>query len=437
MKQVNNSKKFQEIINLLNIKEFDNALEKIKLLSIELPNNQMINKLFATIYFKKMDWKNSINYHEKILFDEKDKYKTLTNIGFAHFKLGEIHKSINAYKKSIKENPNFEIAYSNLAISYIEIGLYEKAYSNFLKILKINKNNYFAQKNLIYLFNFINPKNMENHLLLEINNQIKSLVKNFDISDVCKIDNLKKILTDSDDIIKKHYKNLTFEETQIYRKNSKDLNCKRHFKVFNKFNIIPKFCFSCFKVQINLKSVIDLIRLFFIFDNINLEKNNIRKCIVELRNNVKGNYKGYIYCDGLNEAKKIKEKVNDQIIKEKFQNYKIEIKHGCTEYYKSYPKFQNINLNGEQEVIYNKSWEANEKLIDKLEPSRLELDKKVWVESMRGINLSDILIIKNWINYAYFIGDESYKKVYDKEINETFMNNVLQNQLNFRMNDLK
>ena len=30
-----------------------------------------------------------------------------------------------------------------------------------------------------------------------------------------------------------------------------------------------------------------------------------------------------------------------------FGNYKIEIKHGCTEYYKSYPKFKNINLTEE------------------------------------------------------------------------------------------
>ena len=438
MNQLNNSKKFQEIINFLNNKKYEDALNKIKILSVELPNNKIIDKLLATTYFKKMDWKNSIKYHNKILLDENDKHKIFTNIGFAYFKLGEIHKSIEAYKKSIEDNPNFEIAYSNLAISYIELGLYKKACNNFLKLLKINKNNFFAQKNLIYLFNFIEPENLKDHPLLEINSKVKNIFNNLNVNDLKKTKTLKKIFSQSDDIIKKYYTDLTFEETQIYRKNSKDLNCKRHFKIFNNFNIIPKFCFSCFKVQINLKSVVNLIKLYFIFDNLKLKKNNIRKCIVELRNNVKGNYKGYIYCEGLEEAKKIKEKINDLLINDQFENFKIEIKHGCTEYYKSYPKFQNLNLIGNEEVlIYDKSWKMKEDLIDKLEPLRSELNKKVWVESKRGVNLSDLLIIKNWISYADLIGDYSYKKIYDKKINHAFMSNALQNQLNFRIEDLK
>ncbi len=436
MNKAINPKKIQEIVDLLNNNKLDFALEKIKHLSIEFPNNQIINKLFANTYFKKMDWKNSIKYHEKILLNENDKYKIFTNIGFAYFKLGEIRKSIIAYKNSIKENSNFEIAYNNIAISYIEIGLYEKAFEIFLKLLEINRNNYSAQKNLIYLLNFINPENIGKHLILEINRKIKVLANNFNINNVNKIDSLKKILNESDKIIKSYNENLKFEETQIYRKNSTDLNCKRHFKIFNKFNIIPKFCFSCYKVQINLKNVVDLIKLYFIFDNINLENNNIRKCIVELRDNIKGNYKGYIYCKGLTEAKEIREKINDLIINAKFVNHKIEIKHGCTEYYKSFPKFENINMNGEQEMQYDKSWNTKEISVDKLEPLRSELDKKVWVESIKGINLSDILIIKNWIHYASFIGDNSYKEIYDNKIKDSFINNILRNQLNFRINNL-
>ena len=64
-----------------------------------------------------------------------------------------------------------------------------------------------------------------------------------------------------------------------------------------------------------------------------------------------------IYCEGLEEAKKIKEKINDLLINDKFENYKIEIKHGCTEYYKSYPKFQNVNLKEMKEVLfYDENW---------------------------------------------------------------------------------
>ena len=46
-------------------------------------------------------------------------------------------------------------------------------------------------------------------------------------------------------------------------------------------------------------------------------------------------------------------------------------------------------------------------------------------------------MIKNWINYAHLIGDSSYKKIYDKKINSTFINNALYNQLDFRVKDLE
>ena len=105
-----------------------------------------------------MDWKNSIKYHNKILLNENDKHKIFTNIGFAYFKLGEVHKSIEAYKKSIQDNPTFEIAYNNLAISYIELGLYEKACSNFLELLKINKNNFLLRKTLFIFLTLLNQK---------------------------------------------------------------------------------------------------------------------------------------------------------------------------------------------------------------------------------------------------------------------------------------
>ncbi len=431
-------KQISNITDHLNKKEFDEALIKIKELSIKFPNENKINKLFASTYFKKKDWLNAIRYSEKILLaeDEKNHDKIYTNIGVAYFNLGEIQESIVAFKNSIKKNSNFETAYNNLAISYIEIGMYQEACQSFLKVLNINKKNYFAQKNLIYLLNFVNPKNIKDHLILEINSKIKKLINNFSDSISNKIDNLKKVMIESDSIIKEYDQNLIFEETQIYRKNSKDLNCKRHFKVFNKFNVIPKFCFSCYKVQINLNNVVDLIRLHFIFDKINLKNNNTRKCIIELRDKIKGNYKGYIYCVGLVEAKEIKEIINHIIIKEKFHKFKIEIKHGCTEYYNSYPKFKNINLNGEQEFLYNQNWQEKEELVDKSEPIRSDNNKKIFINSIQGINLSDILIIKNWINYASLIGDVSYKQIYDKNLQTNFINNILHKQINFRKNDL-
>ena len=228
-------------------------------------------------------------------------------------------------------------------------------------------------------------------------------------------------------MINNYKENLFLNETQIFRKNSENLNCNRHFKIFNEFNIIPKYCFSCYKVQINLKTVVDLVKLFLIFDEIKFKNNNIRKCIVELRNKIKGNYKGYIYCNSVDEVNEIKNKISE-IITDKLNVLSIDIKHGCTEFYKSYPQFEKINFNGKQEMNYNENWIEKENIIDSREPVRLKLDKKVWTESVNGINLSDILIINNWINYAHIIGDQSYKNIYRKKIKDISINKTLRDQ---------
>jgi hypothetical protein len=81
---------------------------------------------------------------------------------------------------------------------------------------------------------------------------------------------------------------------------------------------------------------------------------------------------------------------------------------------------------------YDEKWKEIEKLIDNQIPSRSEIDKKKIYPSIKGLNLSDILIIRNWISYADLIGDYSYKEIYNTEIDNTFMNNILKVQIHFR-----
>ena len=84
---------------------------------------------------------------------------------------------------------------------------------------------------------------------------------------------------------------------------------------------------------------------------------------------------------------------------------------------------------------YDQNWQQKEKIIDNRSPVRVQLDKKKQLTSLKGINLSDILIIKNWLNYADVIGDFSYKKIYDKDLVPSFINKILESQLDFRKQD--
>ena len=84
--------------------------------------------------------------------------------------------------------------------------------------------------------------------------------------------------------------------------------------------------------------------------------------MVETRNNVKENFKGFIYCRSLEEAKKVFEITSSKLVENKINYKKIEIKHGCTEYYEKFPDFKKINFKGEQEMFYDKSWKKHETL---------------------------------------------------------------------------
>jgi len=436
MNVIRSSDKLNKIVEDLKNRNFDDALKKLKKITIVDSNENLILKFFASIYFQKKDWENAIKYYEKMLSFKNEKFIIYNNIGVALFNLGKINESIGVYKKAISENLNFDFAYDNLGISYRELGFYEEAAKQFSNALNLNENNHSAQNNLINIFLVTKPKNINGHLLIKINNGIKDINNKIDVNNSIELDQIKKILYESDHIINESQNELNFNETQIFRKNSVNLNCTRHFKIFNEFNIIPKYCFSCYKIQINLRNVVDLIRLFFVFDNLFLEQNNIRKCITEIRHNIPGNYKGYIYCNGIDEAKKIFDKISVIISKIKFDGVKITIKHGCSEFYESYPYYKKIDFNGSQQMEYNKDWKEKELVFDNRVPVRAELDKKQIHKSLKGVNLSDILIIKNWMCYAAIIDDVSYKEIYDKDIKSSYINSIVKPQIDFRKKDL-
>ena len=135
--------------------------------------------------------------------------------------------------------------------------------------------------------------------------EISLLSLNYKKGEKIKDESIVEILSQSKKIIKKYFKNELFLTiNQIPRGGKKYLNCERAFDIFGSYNVMPEYCFSCYKVQIDPKNVIDLIKLHFLFDIMNFENENLRKCFIDFRKDEK-NYKGIIYCTTLEEAKKI------------------------------------------------------------------------------------------------------------------------------------
>ena len=355
--------------------------------------------------------------------------------GILNYRLGKISKAINCFEASIIDNENNELIYESLGICYIEKGEYQKSINNFIKVLKLNNKNIKSNLSLISLLNFIKPENYKENGILKANEKILNLNKIIK-EDVPNNFSIKEIFEKSNEYIEEYCNEINYNQTQIFRRNYEKLDCDRHFKIFNKFHVIPKYCFSCYKIQITTENVLELIKLYFLFNQPYFGKSNLRKCMIEVRSNVKGNYKGFIYFKNPQDAQETNKILNQKISEKKIQIKSIEIKHGCSEFYKKYPKFKKINFKGEQDMNYNKDWEKFENIIDDESVKRNKEDNLYVGSSLNLINLSDFLIIKNWLNYAKILGDNSYEKIFNKKIESNFLNNILKNQYDIRKNEL-
>ena len=320
------------------------------------------------------------------------------NLGILFQNEGQKEKAIECFEKIIEIDPKNISGYNNLGLVNASLGKYKKALNNYLKTLSIDNSNIIAIKSIIFLLTYYVADN--DHPIINANNELRLLKQDHKLTNLLMTENLSLMLKNSIEILNKisiDINKLNFSETQSYRRNPLDLNCDYHHKVFYHSNIIPKFCFNCFKIQIEPENVIDLIRLFFIFDDLNLPKNNQRKCMIEFRNQVAGLYKGMIYCSSLEEANKILEELRP--ILQRNLKFKASIKRGCSEFYNLFPEYNIIESDKKNYMAYNQDWEKIEE--------NLKIKKNFntikFNNSITGLSISDVLIIIQWLNYAKIV----------------------------------
>ena len=416
---------FELAFEYQNKKKFESAkilYEKINTVDPEIKNVQFN---LGTIYEELNEIKKAIDCYEKVIKIDPFFIYSYNNLGLIFQKLGQEEQAIKYFQKIIKINPNYSKAYNNLGAIYGGQKRYKDAVENYIKSLEYDNKNTVALNNLISLLNYFLPT--ANHPIIEANNKLKKISSDSNMENLFHNNNLRIYFEEISKIkneIKDNLKFLNFSESQIFRKNSFNLNCERHHKIFNKINIIPNFCFSCYKIQIEPINVVELIKLLLIFDNIKLDNNNWRKCMVELRPNISGIYKGLIFCSSLKEAEKILDKITP--ILAKYLKYKLSIKRGCSEFYKSFPNFKITNQKSKDFMEYPKNWkkmELNE---------NLDINNQKMPTSLSGLSISDVLIINQWLNYANLIGDQSFNEINLEFSHSMYIHKKMSHQTEFR-----
>ena len=341
----------------------------------------------------------AIEAYNKALAIKPDYAEAYNNMGNALQEQGKLEEAIEAYNKALAIKPDYAEAYNNMGIALQDQGKLEEAIEAYNKALAIKPDYAEAKHNLAETLKIYSPKNNHRNPLIDLDNKIKAkhnkhALPKIDQELAAYTSNLLNELQSAD-------KNLSTKYLQIYRRNNVDLNCKRHMQIFKEKEIIPKFCFGCYKVQVDVTTVLDLIRLAALFYESEFESDLTRKCLVEVRPNIPGSYKGLIYCRGIDQAHSVKTQL-DVHVRDIDKNLVAKIKKGCSEFPLAFPEYGEVAASEEEMLQYPQAWQALEVEFDVESP----IPPKTYVNSsLKEFCLSDYLIIQKWIDYAKGIGD--------------------------------
>ena len=403
------------------LKNFDAAIESYeKALKIQ-PGYADAYYNMGIAYKNKGNLEAAIDCYNQALKIKPDYAEAYNNMANALKDNGNLEAAIDCYNQALKIKPDYSAAYNNMANALEDKGDLETAIDFYNEALKIEPDYDEAMSNLLSLLTSFTPLKENPNLIVKVNEKIRKIdIKNV-TSKIISDDWVINLFSKSEAYMNSFSLGLKTKLSQVYRHSSVDLNCSRHKSIFNQHNIIPKFCFGCYKVQVEPRSIMELIKLFIVFDQLELNENNTRKCMVELRPEISGFYKGLIYCSDLKEATKVAEHL-DKIIRQSIgPGLTSRIKRGCSEYPIAFPDYKEINHSGIQLMNYNEDWEVIEEAHDR--KNNIE-NRQVIRMSLSGLNLKDVLIIQKWIDYAKGIGDPTadllshdtihYKEIYER-----------------------
>ena len=424
----------KEIINLFQNGLVKEALTKSENLIKKEQDSPFLLNLNGIININLNNWDKAKISLNKAISLNQGYVEAYNNLGIVYNNLGNLEEAIKNFSMSVKLKNNYSNGYNNLGSAYDDLEQNELAIENYSKALEFDSNHVDAQRNLIHILTHFTPLKKNFNPIVIANDSLQKLKKNFIFTKGVKKLDIATLFKNSNKVIQNNIKELTFIETQIYRRNSIDLNCKRHHKVFNHFDVIPKFCFNCFKIQIEPKNVLELFKLFLIFDELKLSKNNTRKCLVELRPNISGTYKGLIYCTGMEEAEDILKDITPILKKIINNDVIIKIRRGCSEFAEKYKEYKEVNNDNPNFMKYKNEWKEKERIFD-IDEIKSKKRKKNFKDSISGLTVSDILVMNNWLNYAKSINDTTYKHISEDMFYSDYILKTISPQLEKRKNE--
>ena len=236
----------------------------------------------------------AINSYQKAIELKPDYVQAHNNLGSLFRELGKRGEAITSFTTASEIDPNFARARCNAGLALKETGRLDEAIINFKKALEIDPDFTDAAFFLAEALYFQGRTNEAVQILLTtLENKsenpqfsgflidiLDSHIPDNDSQDVRILaqNNLHSITFPAlgSSKIKDQSINLLYQQcqailsaydlpahhhpTQKWSGKSLEVGCDRHMLIFDKFNIIPEFCFGCYKVSMDLPKVVDLFK---------------------------------------------------------------------------------------------------------------------------------------------------------------------------------
>ncbi|MBL94509.1 MAG: hypothetical protein CMF70_04310 [Magnetovibrio sp.] len=365
---------------------------------------------------KLRDWGEAASSYRNAIDIDPSSAEAYTNLGNILKETGDINKAVKYYEKAVALNPNLVEAQCNLSHALQHMGKFDRALEILENIKTTTTNKIAVTESLIELLNYYAPESNPISPHAKAENALRSLNLIYERKGFIPDQHLAHVYQHIQEILE--FNNLPYESypSQCWRGTVFNQDCSRHMMIFDKYHIIPKHCFGCYKVLIEPRNVVELIKLLVVFNLAKLPADNPRKCLVELRAEVSGTYKGLVYCRNLQEGTRAADYISKLVHEKISGEIRVSVKRGCSEYSIKFPEYNRIFDKEHPPMEYNENWRANEEYADKFLAS-YKYPFPFTNHNHAGVSLHDAFVIKTWLAYAASIGDLRYLDITGSNIN--------------------
>jgi tetratricopeptide (TPR) repeat protein len=219
--------------------------------------------------------KEAIEAYKEAIAIKPDFAMAHYNIGNTFQEQDKLDEAIEAYNKVLTIKPEHVEAHNNMGVCLQDQGKLEEAIEAYNEVLSLKPDHAQTYNNATELLKTYTPESLRSLSLFKTDNKIKKLSES--LIDAKLSQDIVNNLSEGLNYISEDSFVYKTPLSQIYKRNFVDLNCKRHTEIFNKKDIIPEFCFGCFKVQVEVATFVDLIKVTSLFYKLEFEENLTKK----------------------------------------------------------------------------------------------------------------------------------------------------------------